>query len=170
MGCYFLTASQSPNLASHERFFAANTRAALVLDERIKCWAREEGLNVCPAPLEPRSRRPLPSRTHPPLCKSGTFYFAKKRNFLLCVDTRSGVVVSQFDFHKPTMMPTSMPGMHTKIALIKAIRSHLNEPRIMGRGPTSLTGSRQGRDSALHGAWMVTGYETDVVKRQQQPG
>src|SRR6516162_1770413 len=87
MGCYFLAASQSPNLASHERFFATNTRAALMLDERIKCWAREEGLNVCPAPLGPRSRRPLPSRTHPPLCKRGTFYFAKKRNFLLCVDT-----------------------------------------------------------------------------------
>src|SRR6516165_8654737 len=86
MGCYFLAASQSPNLASHERFFATNTRAALMLDERIKCWAREEGLNVCPAPLGPRSRRPLPSRTHPPLCKRGTFYFAKKRNFLLCVD------------------------------------------------------------------------------------
>jgi len=30
---------------------------------------------------------PCPSRTPIPAQKSGTFYFAKKRNFLLCVDT-----------------------------------------------------------------------------------
>jgi hypothetical protein len=30
---------------------------------------------------------PLPSRSHPSALKSGTFYFAEKRNFLLCVDT-----------------------------------------------------------------------------------
>jgi len=29
---------------------------------------------------------PLPSRSHPPALKRGTFYFAQKRNFLLCLD------------------------------------------------------------------------------------
>src|SRR6516162_9290733 len=118
MGCYFLAASQSPNLASHERFFATNTRAALMLDERIKCWAREEGLNVCPAPLGPRSRRPLPSRTHPPLCKRGTFYFAKKRNFLLGLDTSLVAGTGQFAFHRKarrttvTALKTNPPKTH----------------------------------------------------------
>jgi hypothetical protein len=29
---------------------------------------------------------PLAARSYPPALKSGTFYFAKKRNFLLCVE------------------------------------------------------------------------------------
>jgi len=56
-----------------------------VLDERIKCWAREEGSKVCPALRT--EKPPPPSLAHPsPLGKTGTFYLAKKRNFLLCVD------------------------------------------------------------------------------------
>jgi hypothetical protein len=37
--------------------------------------------------------RPLPSRSHPPALKRGTFYFAQKRNFLLCLDTADQTVL-----------------------------------------------------------------------------
>ena len=44
-----------------------------MLDERIKCWAREEGSKVCPALRT--EKPPPPSLAHPsPLCKTGTFY------------------------------------------------------------------------------------------------
>jgi hypothetical protein len=36
--------------------------------------------------MTPTRQAPLPSRSHPPALKRGTFYFAKKRNFLFCVD------------------------------------------------------------------------------------
>jgi hypothetical protein len=61
--------SQSTDLASHEKFSAASTRASIEL-----CEGKEF------------KRHPLPLAHPHPGSESGTFYFAKKRNFLLCVD------------------------------------------------------------------------------------
>lgn len=46
--------------------------------------------------MNPTRRAPFP-RAPIPRLKRGTFYFAKKRNFLLCVDTRKSF---QSDFHR----------------------------------------------------------------------
>src|SRR5215472_9050013 len=53
-----------------KRFLAASWRAY-----KVMCEARRA-----------QNAAPLASRSHPPALKSGTFYLAKKRNFLFCVD------------------------------------------------------------------------------------
>ena len=64
--------SRSTDLAGGERFSAASARASIAM-------ARGKGFQ----------RHPLPLALPHPGWKSGTFYLAKKRDFLLCVDTRT---------------------------------------------------------------------------------
>ena len=61
--------SRSTDLAGGERFSTASARASLAM-------ARGKGFK----------RHPLPLALPHPGFKGGTFYLAKKRNFLLCVD------------------------------------------------------------------------------------
>src|SRR5215469_14455013 len=66
--------TQSTDLASHERFSVASGRASI---------ERCEGQGIQTPSLAPRA-------PHPGF-KSGTFYFAEKREFLFCVDIVDGV-------------------------------------------------------------------------------